>query len=244
VAVVAVICGSAVNASAQCRFNAIASAKNQVYHFVRTQMPCVGTTQNPLGDLVTSGGNPACRGVQPFERPDYPVATPYQFRRDGGCRIRVKAEISQDCSKLKDSRGDSLFLAAEPCSNFRFVGRCQGLVGADGATLLDFITGFRLFAVLRISFNDGAAGDVTLYDFPIQFPFKTVRKGRMKLRQQTAERLQQGFVTPRVESALPTCTQVEILRMEILDPISGSLAAAGLGTVAGSEGGSSAQWGP
>jgi hypothetical protein len=239
---IAITAITASTAAAQCQFNAIERAKTMKQNFVRAQAPCIGSTQHPSSDIKTTGDTDACLGVESYENVSAGSSTPYQFRRQGGCKIKAKIDALSDCSTLTDSDGNSLGLSGA-CTDITFRGKCTQMVLADGVTPAHNITGFQLFTASRASMNDSFSGDLTVFDFPITFKFGTVKNGVMKLKAHTAERLQDSFVTPITESGLPTCTQVELLHLTILDPQGNVFARSGIGTVnEATEGGSSAEW--
>lgn len=243
IAAIAITTVTAGTAAAQCEFNAIERAKTNVQRYVRAQAPCIGSTQNPSSDGTTTGGTDSCSGVEVYENVVAGQATPYQFRRQGGCKTRATIDAVNDCSELTDKNGDNLGLDAGPCVNVKFSGKCTHLVQADGVTPVHNVSGFQLFTVSRASLNDDVGGDMTVFDFPLTWPFETTKNGVMKLRGETVQRLQEGFVTPASESGLPTCTQLELIALSILDPDGNILARNGLGTTnEATEGGSSAEW--
>jgi hypothetical protein len=212
-AAVALVGFTAGSASAQCEFNALAKAKGLKSTVVRAFAECP-STQHPTENSTTQS----------------------QFTEKGGCQLSSSGAIEPDCSELTASDGSNLGMPSGPCHVVTLKGKCKGIVGADGVSPISSEDGVWTLATLsRASLNDPVTGDVTVIDFPVTFEFDTPSKGGLKLSGNSAEALA-GLLDP-ASAALPTCTQIEIVRITVKDGTGAPFARLGVGTAAKGEGG-------
>jgi hypothetical protein len=231
-AAVALVGFTAGSASAQCEFNALAKAKGLKSTVVRAFAECP-STQHPTENSTTQSGTAACEPVTPK---DIDGVSTYQFTEKGGCQLSSSGAIEPDCSELTASDGSNLGMPSGPCHVVTLKGKCKGIVGADGVSPISSEDGVWTLATLsRASLNDPVTGDVTVIDFPVTFEFDTPSKGGLKLSGNSAEALA-GLLDP-ASAALPTCTQIEIVRITVKDGTGAPFARLGVGTAAKGEGG-------
>lgn len=225
-AAVALVGFTASSASAQCDFNALAKSKGIKSTVVRAFAECP-STQHPTENTATIGNTAACEPVTPKDQDSAGLST-YEFGAKGGCSIAATAKIEKDCATLTDSLGAPLGMPAGACTNVSIKGKCKGILKSDGVTPIDSDDGiWTLDTLSRATLDDPAGGDMTVVDFPVGFSFDTPKKGGLKVKGTTAEALT-GLISP-IAAALPTCTQIEIVRVTVVDGSGAAFARLGLG---------------
>jgi hypothetical protein len=196
----------ATSASAQCAFDEPAKAKGIKSSLVKAMSSCPGVTF-PTSNTTTMAGVPGCAPPTPLSL--------FQFDdAKGKCDVKTSHKVESPCSD--GSMGD--------CSNLTLKVKCGGVLNSDGATP-NSDTGWNLNTVARASFDDNSNGDMTVIDFPAQFPLPAASSGKLSGTFNTNDLLNNLFGPG---SALPACTAIELITVKIADP-SGNLFAT-LGT--------------
>jgi hypothetical protein len=207
VTAVAVLGFFAGSASAQCSFNSAGKAKGFKTSMVRAYSSCPGITY-ASPNSSTMAGVPTCAP---------PVAlSVFKFNSKGKCDVKSGHKLENPCS----DPGSSV------CSNLTLSVKCSGITQADGVTL-DSSPGWNLNTIARATFDDNSNGDMTVIDFPAQFPLGQAASGKLKGKFTTNELLV-GLFGPG--SALPGCTQIELLTIKIADPAGNLFASIGSGS--------------
>lgn len=212
-AAVAVVGFAAGPAFAQCNFNAVAKSKGLKSSMVRAFAECP-STQHPTENSTTQSGTSACSPVTPKD--DGSGESVFNFSEKGGCSVSIKGGINKDCSTIEGDDGSDLGLPAGACFVLAVGAKCSGILKDDGVAGIDETSGiWTLNTLSRASLNDAVTGDVTVIDFPVGFSFETPNKGKMKLKSNSADALA-GLLDP-ASAALPTCTQIEVVRISVVD---------------------------
>lgn len=196
------------SASAQCSFDEPAKAKGIKSSMVRAYAGCPSLTFL-APNTTTMAGVPGCAA---------PAAiSAYTFDdKKGKCDIKTGQKLEAPCS---DGSG-------VPCANLSLQVKCGGLNEPDGVTPNNDI-GWILNTIARATFNDNSNGDMTVIDFPAQFPLPAVSGGKVKGSFTTNELLN-GLFGPG--SALPGCTAIELITVKIADPAGNVFASLGTST--------------
>jgi len=194
-------------AHADCGFNSPARAKGLKTSLVRAYAPCGGGYTFAAPNTATSSGVPACGPPAPINDADPPscvhapcsyTSTAYTFDEDDGrCRVRIRQYVTSLCGVGPGEPAECLSLRAKVV--------CQGIRDADGKPAHSS-GGFLLIVTVRFTTNDGTP--TTVVDAPLQRPFKVAG----------------GKISDEIEmwgtffgSWLSTCTQVQILDIDLLD---------------------------
>lgn len=215
-------------AGAQCEFNAVANAKGLKASLTRGFAGCPSTSQHERENSNTQAGIAACAPVLPLE--DGFGQTGYQFADTASCSIGITARIAGDCSALSAS------VASQACFAMSVKGKCKGILRNDADTPIDAADGIWSLALLvRTSTNDPLSGDVTLIDLPIIFESEAPKGGSLKFKGNSVEALNDQYGA--LLAALPTCTQMEIVRVTLRDGSNRPFARLGVGSAAAAEAG-------
>jgi len=243
VSVLALLVSCASAASAQCRFNATAKAKGMKASLVRMYAKCYTEAPEPgygeygLGvNTTTGGGRAACGPPEPARLsdhstcPPFPVPwgcddawwmapSPYHFDPvTGGGDVALRSVVEPDCSRLDDADGKPLGLPAGPCHVTYVKATCRGILDSNGLPITSSDHDeWDLSLLVRMSFDDGANGDMTIIDFPVTFLFEPPDHGRIHLESNTARALA-SILVDTSSAALPTCTNFQILKLTVKDP--------------------------
>jgi len=186
----------ATSASAQCAFDEPAKAKGIKASMVKAMSSCPGVTF-PTSNTTTMAGVPGCAPPTPLSL--------FQFENEkGSCSVKTSHKVEDPCS---DGSGG-------PCSNLKLSVKCGGVLNSDGATPNND-TGWNLNTVARASFDDNSNGDMTVIDFPAQFPLDPASNGKLKGKFDTNTLLNDLFGPG---SALPACTAIELITVKVADP--------------------------
>ena len=205
VAAVAALGAYASSASAQCAFNEPGKAKGLKSSLVKAYAACPGITfASP--NTSTMAGVPGC--ATPFALSVYKFDT-----AKGKCDIKTGQNVEVPCST--GSPGN--------CSNLSLSLKCSGINNADGVTPNNQ-SGWNLNTVARATFNDNSNGDMTVIDFPAQFPLPAASGGKFSGKFDT-NTLLNGLFGPGSE--LPACTAIQIIRLAIADPAGNTFATMG-----------------
>lgn len=196
------------SASAQCSFNEPGKAKGFKTSMVRAMSACPGITF-AAPNSSTMAGVPTCA-------PPTPVSA-FKFDTDkGSCSIKTGQKLEEPCS---DGSGI-------PCANLSLQAKCSGVLNSDGVTPNND-PGWNLNTIARATFDDNVNGDMTVIDFPAQFPLPPAVKGKLKGKFNTNDLLN-GLFGPG--SALPGCTAIELISIKIADPAGNTFASIGSAT--------------
>ena len=196
------------SASAQCAFDEPTKAKGFKTSMVRAYASCPGITF-PSPNTSTMAGVPGCAAPSPLSA----------FRFDAlksSCDVKTSHKLEDPC---KDG-------SLVPCSNLQLNVKCAGVNNADGVTP-NSQAGWNLNTIARATFDDNANGDMTVIDFPAQFPLPQASGGKLKGKFTTNDLLN-GLFGPG--SALPGCTAIELITIKIADPSGNIFASIGSAT--------------
>jgi hypothetical protein len=202
-----------------------------VLTFVRNFAACTSPDAEYGDSYFSLGGCTAISPAQP---------TPYRFGPGGGCTIKVKPAIVEDCSTI-ETRGGAL--PAGPCQVTSFRGKCTG-IERNGLPIGFDDDGWRLRALLRFTTEDRDDGDLTVQDAPYLGPpsiphpytthdfeldFSQPRDGSILLDTTIAD----AWVWTLYQDApgaLPPCTSTQIMSLEVVDQDGYSFAVPGFST--------------
>jgi hypothetical protein len=190
---------------------------------VRTFHPCPGSPHPPFPNVETEGGVPACTAVIPKEY-NYEM-TDYEYDADGGCQVRIQSKLAADCAAVDGSDGEPLGLPSGACHVTRFGAKCKGILTGSSVPIDVDDSGWTLKVWVRASIDDDVNGSMTIIDLPVTFEFDTPNDGAMSVFGVSAEPLQDLGVF------LPPCTVLQILDVQIMDPIGAPFAAMGGATI-------------
>ena len=145
----------------------------------------------------------------------FPVAlSVYKFDTEKGkCDIKTGQKVEIPCST--GSPGN--------CSNLSLSLKCSGVVNADGVTPNND-PGWNLNTVARATFNDNSNGDMTVIDFPAQFPLAPASGGKFSGKFNTNTLLTDLF---GAGSELPGCTAIQLITVAVADPAGNTFATMG-----------------
>jgi len=169
----------------------------------------------PIGNTVTQAGTPGCAPPVPW--------SPFLFDAKGTCQVKVSAKVQNPC--VSGTPG--------PCSNRTIKIKCSGITTADGLTLISG-PGWQLALAERTTLaDDGGLGsgntDMTIIDHRSRWALPPGAKGKLRA----------TFVNADVSSCspaggcilnLPTCTNTEVLGIQLLDPAGRPFATIGSST--------------
>jgi hypothetical protein len=131
----------------------------------------------------------------------------------GKCDLKTSHKVETPCST-----GNPL-----ACSNLSLSVKCSGVLNADGVTPNNQ-SGWNLNTVARATFDDTSSGDMTVIDFPAQFPLPQASGGKFSGKFTTNQLLTDLF---GAGSELPACTAIQLVRVAIADPSGNTFATMG-----------------
>lgn len=215
------------SASAQCEFNALAKTKGIKGSMIRAFAGCPSTEYTSINTSTGAGGTPACTsmdGVLPAG------GSTYVFGEKGSCSVDIKAKVEKACEEVEGSDGSVIGLPPGPCHVTYVKGNCKGIFQADGVTPINANddAGWSLATLSRATVDDADNGDMTIIDFPVTFLFQDPKSGGLKVDSSSAEAL--AGIVGVSGAALPTCTQIEVLKITLKDPNGDAFAVLGGGT--------------
>lgn len=205
IAAVAALGAYASSASAQCAFNEPGKAKGLKSSLVKAYAACPGITF-PGTNSSTMAGVPTC--ATPFALSAYKFDT-----LKGSCSIKTSHKLESPCST--NPMAD--------CANLSLSVKCSGVLNADGVTP-NAQSGWNLNTVARATFDDNSNGDMTVIDFPAQFPLPQASGGKFSGKFTTNQLLTDLF---GAGSELPGCTAIQLIRLAIADPAGNTFATMG-----------------
>jgi len=228
IAAIALVGLYASSASAQCEFNALGKAKGLKGSMIRAFASCPSTEYGGINTATGAGGTPACTspsGVLPAG------GSTYVFGEKCSCSVQTQAKVEKDCALLEDASGAPLGLPPGACHVTYVKGKCKGIMQADGVTPINANddAGWSLATLSRATVNDADNGDMTIIDFPVTFLFEDPNNGGVAVDSSSAEALS-AIVGPS-GAALPTCTQIEVVKITMKDPNGDPFAVLGGGTL-------------
>jgi hypothetical protein len=196
---VAMLSFIASTAMATCTFNEPFKAKGLKSDMVSAMTPCGGTSGAAI-NTASSTGIPGCTP---------PVAlSSYLFGAKGKCSIKSKAKAEAPC-KTTD-------FADPSCSDITLKLSCSDILRSDGTTPVGGVDddGWSISTLARTTFEDinGAGDEISIIDFPLQFPVPEPAKGKVKAKV-SANSLLIG-----TGGLLPACSAIEILNLVLVDP--------------------------
>ena len=205
---IAVLGFVASTASAQCTFNEPFKAKGLKSDMVTAMTPCGGSAGQTI-NTASSTGIPACA-------PPLPLSDRL-FGAKGKCSIKTSHKAETPCKNQ--------FFADPSCSDVVLKLSCSDIVKSDGTSPAD-TDGWSIAALSRATFSDesGIGTDMTIVDFPLQFPIPQPSGGKIKAKISTNSLLE------ATGGLLPTCTAVEILSVKLKDPNGDDFAQMGTST--------------
>jgi len=206
VAVACIVSLFATPAYADCGFNKPARGKGVKTSLIRAHAPCSGGYTFPIPNTATSTAVPACTPPTPITDADADLcasndctfaASTYNFAADGKCTVTIAASTTDECGDAPDAPAECFALPAKVV--------CVGI--RDNEDKPAHTKVFSLKVLARLTTDDGSA--VTLADMPLVGSALHVAGGKI-------------FDTRALWSSAdaplsPTCTQVQILRIELLD---------------------------
>jgi hypothetical protein len=203
-AAVAALGAYATAASAQCAFNEPSKGKGLKSSMVRAYAACPGITFG-APNTSTMAGVPGC--ATPF------ALSAYKFGAKGKCDLKTGHKVENPCSSGNPTA----------CSNLSLQVKCGDVLDSDGQTPTNS-SGWNLNTVARATFDDNTNGDMTVIDFPAQFPLPAASKGKFGGKFNTNDLLIGLFGEG---SELPACTAIQLIRVAIADPAGNTFATMG-----------------
>jgi hypothetical protein len=198
-AAVLVVGISASSVLAQCAFEHPKKAgkfqSNLVQAFVSCGNPG-GGSNSP--NSTTEGGVPSCKPPETFSAQSGNTATGWQWdETKGQGQVQFKSQKVSKNPAVTPANSTDLSVQA------KLSGVLVGGAPANGNGALA--------TTARATFNDRMNGDMTVVDFPANFPL-TVTNGKAKLKT-SADVLLNGISQP----GLPDCTSIETVSITIVD---------------------------
>jgi hypothetical protein len=196
-AAVLVVGISASSALAQCAFEHPKKAGKFQSNFVQAFVSC-GNAGGNSPNSTTEGGVPSCKPPETFSAQSGNTATGWQWDElKGQGQVQFKAQkVSKDPAVTPPNSTDLSV-------NVKLKGILSGPGPANGTGALS--------TTARATFNDRMNGDMTVVDFPANFPIQVV-DGKAKLKT-SADALLNGISQP----GLPDCTSIETVSITITD---------------------------
>jgi len=208
---------AATPADAQCSFNHAARAKPLKASMVRYYTSCPQSNavlyDYPIPDTSTASGLPACKAILPgytLESVPYPpyalvVPTPYTFGPKGSCKLSMKPTVEESCGAG----------GTAPCTNLELKIKCKDI----RAAMAPITNGeqWDLYMVVRVTSNDPVSGDMTMINFPLDFPFPADQPpGQLAMKTTSNDRFAELFGAGN--SIFGACANIEVLTVAIRDP--------------------------
>jgi len=197
-AVVLVVGISASSALAQCAFQHPKKAGKFQSNFVQAFVSC-GNPGGNSPNSTTEGGVPSCKPPETFSAQAGNTGTGWKWDPAKG-----QGQVQFKSQKVSKTPGVTPANSTDLSVNVKLKGILSGPGPANG-------TG-ALATTARATFNDRMNGDMTVVDFPANFPI-TVTNGSGKLKT-SADALLNGISQP----GLPDCTSIETVSITITDP--------------------------
>ncbi len=206
-AVAALVVGASASAHAQCTFQHPSQAKKFQGSFVQAFVSCGNVGGNSANTFAGGGAAPACKPPETFN--EQAGSPPF------GWLWGPKSKVQVQFKSLKKNFDPSTTPADPDASDLvvKLKGKDIEYAPGDGSVLVDGGPGGTLSTVSRTTFNDRdpAVQDVTVVDFPVNFPF-TVVGGKIKMKRSANQQLNSGGL-----AGLPHCTSIEVVKLLIVD---------------------------
>ncbi len=196
-AAVLVVGISASVAMAQCAFEHPKKAGKFQSNFVQAFVSC-GNAGGNSPNATTEGGVPTCKPPETYSEQAGNTATGWQWDElKGQGQVQFKAKKVAKDPAITPANSTDLDVKV----------KLKGVVDAVGPA-----NGTGALATsARATFNDRVGGDMTVTDFPANFPL-TVADGKANLKT-SADALLNGITQP----GLPDCTSIETVSITITD---------------------------
>ena len=210
-AAVLVVGFAASSAFAQCAFEHPKKAKKFQGEFVQAFVSC-GNAGGNSPNTTTEGNVPTCKPPETYNEQAGSPPTGWQWDEEKGQgQVQLKASKVPPVNILNPP-GDTTDIAVK-C-------KLKGVVYA-GNVPAGPATGF-LATVARATFDDRAGGDMTVVDFPANFPLP-ISDGKVNVKT-SADVLLNGISQP----GLPHCSSIETVSVTVTDENGNTFANVGL----------------
>jgi hypothetical protein len=108
-----------------------------------------------------------------------------------------------------------------------FTTKCKGILDPGGTTLTN-TSGWSLHLIARTSIDDPSNGDMTIIDSPTDLPLPAIVDGKFKSTLKLGGPCDGILCDPFGPSiAPPPCTQLEVIVLELRDPVGRAFAKLG-----------------
>ncbi|MBI3767336.1 MAG: hypothetical protein HY271_02455 [Deltaproteobacteria bacterium] len=199
-AAVLVVGVSASAVHAQCAFQHPVAAGKFAGSFVQAFVSCGNVGGNSPNSNAGGGAAPACKPPETFAQQAGSPSGSWKWGAKGVASISLKS-IKQAPPVPAVSPADS--------SDVKIALKGAGLEYSPGVPVNS--SSGALSTVTRATFNDRTSGDVTVVDFPVNFPL-TVVNGAVKLKTTADTQLNADTL-----AGLPHCTSLEVVHNTIVD---------------------------
>ena len=196
-AAVLVVGISASSALAQCSFEHPKKAGKFQSNFVQAFVSC-GNPGGNSPNTTTEGGVPTCKPPETFSTQAGNGATGWTWDE-----LKAQGSVLFKVQKFAKTPGVTPPGSTDLAVKVKFKGVLSAGAPANGG-------GF-LATSARATFNDRMGGDMTVVDFPANFPL-TMAEGKCTVKT-SADVLLNGISQP----GLPNCTSIETVSITVLD---------------------------
>jgi hypothetical protein len=206
---------SASSANAQCAFQHPKKAGKFQSNFVTAFISCDNAGGHTDNTVAGGGAAPACKPPMTYaEDQGTPPNTWYWDPNKGQGQVQFKA-----VKKTKIPTVDPLD-SSDVAVILKLAGVSYGTTG-DPGDLVNGASG-RLATLTRTTFDDREAGDVTVVDFPVKFPF-ILTLGKTTLKMTADQQLNADGL-----AGLPHCASLETVSVTVLDQNNNAFATSGV----------------
>jgi len=214
-AAAALVVGISASAHAQCTFQHPQKAGGFAGNFVQAFVSCGNNGGNSPNTVAGGGAAPACSPPETYSEQACGVggcASGWLWGPKGKGQVKFKAlKKAFDPTTTPGDPDTSDLVVKLSVKDIEYPGG-SGLVTGNGT----------LSTLSRTTFDDRTAGDVTIVDFPVKFPF-TVTDGKGKLKRSADQQLNLGNL-----AGLPHCTSIETVKVTIQDEAGHAFGSIGL----------------
>jgi hypothetical protein len=201
-AAVLVVGVSASAVHAQCAFQHPAAAGKFAALFVQAFVSCGNPGGNSPNSNAGGGAAPACKPPETYAQQAHPGSgSSWTWGPKGVAAVSLKS-VKQAPPIPAVSPADS--------SDIRVALKMAGIEYPGGGGPANSSSGV-LSTVTRATFNDRTSGDVTVVDFPVNFPLNVIN-GKAKLKTTADTQLNADTL-----AGLPHCTSLETVQLTIID---------------------------
>ncbi len=193
---------------AQCAFEHPKTAKKFQSSFTTAFIPCAGLGFSNPPNTSTEGGVPACKPPETFNEAfgGFPPTGWTWDETTGQGQVQFKSAVAVPPITPADSMDLTVKLKVK--------GVLANVGPASGPGTLT--------AIARVTLDDRASGDMTIVDYPAQFPF-TLTDGKVSTKTSVDAALN-GIPQP----GLPHCSSLELLFVAINDSNNNQFASTGI----------------